>query len=69
MVRYGDISLPIGYEIVRKEIQYCDVKTKKERRKSGTTKNELLREIIKQSCANKVLFKYILADNWWKCNN
>ena len=65
MVRYDDVSLPIGYEIVKKEIRYSDVKTKKERRKSSTTKNSLLRNIIKQACANKVLFTYVLADNWY----
>jgi SRSO17 transposase len=65
MVRYGDISLPIAYEIVKKEIHYCDLKTKKERRRSAITKNELLREIIKQACVNNVLFTYVLADNWY----
>ena len=33
MVRYGDFSVPIGYEVIKKDIRYCDVKTKKERRK------------------------------------
>ena len=29
LVNYGDISLPIGYEIVHKDIKYSDVETKK----------------------------------------
>jgi len=65
LIRYDDISLPIAYEIVKKESHYCDLKTKKERRRSLITKNELLREIIKQTCVNKILFKYVLADNWY----
>ena len=28
MVRYGDSSLPVGYEIIRKEVTYCDFETK-----------------------------------------
>ncbi len=27
MVRYDDFSLPIGYEIIKKDIQYSDIKT------------------------------------------
>ncbi|MCP3680944.1 MAG: transposase, partial [Gammaproteobacteria bacterium] len=29
MVRYGDISLPVGYEIVKKDISYSEIATKK----------------------------------------
>jgi len=29
MVRYGDFSVPIGYEIIKKEIQYSDIKKRK----------------------------------------
>ncbi|MDF1758801.1 MAG: hypothetical protein P1U74_10985, partial [Legionellaceae bacterium] len=46
MVRYGDFSLPIGYEAIKKDIRYCNMKTKKERRKSSISKNELFRDII-----------------------
>jgi hypothetical protein len=39
MVRYGDFSLPLGYEIIKKDVAYCDIETKKMHRKSSTTKN------------------------------
>lgn len=65
MVRYGDISLPICFEIIKKDIRFCDVNTKNERRKSSVTKNELFRKLIRQTVKNKVMFKYVLADNWF----
>jgi hypothetical protein len=65
MVRYDDFSVPVGYEVVKKDISYSDIKTKQERRKSSTTKNELFRNLIDQAVKNNVLFDYILADNWY----
>lgn len=65
IVRYDDFSLPIGYEVIRKEITYYDVETKQERRKSSSTKNELFRNLIAAAVKNKVLFEFVLADNWF----
>ena len=56
MVRYDDLSLPIAYEIIKKDIQYCDLKTKRVRRRSNVTKNQLFRQLIQQACENNVLF-------------
>ena len=65
LVRYGDIALPIGYEIVKKDTQYSDLATRKLKRKAATGKNDLFRSLIQQAVKNKVLFDYILADNWF----
>lgn len=65
IVLYGDISLPVGYEIVRKDTSFSDVATRKLCRTSGISKNEHLRNLIKQSVNNQVLFDYVLADNWF----
>lgn len=65
MIRYDDFSVPVGYEIIKKDITFCDIKTKKERRKSATTKNELFRKLIELAVNNKVLFEFVLADNWF----
>lgn len=37
LVRYGDVALPIGYEIIKKDVAFCNVETKrkKERLKSA----------------------------------
>lgn len=65
LVRYGDISLPIGYGVVKKDIIYSDLKTKHTRRKSSTTKNAMFRDQVQQAINNNVLFAYVLADNWF----
>ena len=65
LVRYGDIALPIGYEIVKKDLLYSDLETKKQKRKSSIGKNELFRQLIQQAANNHVLFDYVLADNWF----
>lgn len=65
MIRYDDFSVPVGYEVIKKDIVFCDVKTKKERRKSATTKNELFRKLIDLAVNNKILFEFVLADNWF----
>jgi len=65
LVRYGDVSLPIGFEVVHKDFHFCDLKTKKEKRQASITKNEYFRRLAKQASLNQVKFKYILSDNWF----
>lgn len=65
MVRYDDFSVPIGYEVIKKDITYSDVQTKRLRRKSSVTKNELFQHLLKQATKNNVMFEYVLADNWY----
>lgn len=64
-VRYDDIAFPIGYDIIFKDVQYCDIKTKKEKKKSSITKNQRFKFVIEQAIRNQVKFDYILADNWF----
>jgi len=65
LVRYGDIALPLSYEVISKDLHFCDIKTKKEQRQSTSTKNQLFRAMVKQAINNKILFDYALADNWF----
>jgi len=65
LVRYGKVSLPIGYRIIHKDIVFCDIETKKEMKKASLTKNERFRNLVKQGYTNKVLFDYVLSDNWF----
>ncbi len=62
------VSIPVSYKLIEKPVQYCDLKTKKLRRASETTKNEDFREILHVSCQNQLKFKYVLADSWF-CSN
>ena len=59
------LRVPVGFECVHKPIRYCDLKTRKEKRKSLVTKNELMRNQIDQALQNQLKFKYILADSWF----
>jgi len=65
LVRYGDIALPIGYDVVKKDILFSDIKTRKLKRKARITKNDMFRSLIQQAVNNQVLFDYVLADNWF----
>jgi SRSO17 transposase len=65
LVRYEDIALPIGFEVVHKDLLYYDDKRKKELRRASVTKNENLRQLVKQARMNQIKFKYVLADNWF----
>jgi hypothetical protein len=61
-----DINLPCAFEIVSKTEKYYDDKTKKEKRRSPITKNQMvmdrLRILVQQ---NRLKFKYILWDTWF----
>ncbi len=59
------LRVPVGFETITKPIRFCDVKTKKEKRKSEVTKNELMVQMIAQAIANGLIFKYIIADSWF----
>ena len=65
LARYGDIALPIAYEPIRKDILFCDVATRKVKRRSSISKNQMFRSMIVQAMTNKVKFEYILADIWF----
>lgn len=59
------LRVPVGFETIKKTIRFCDLKKKKEKRKSPISKNELMREMIVQAIANGLIFKYIVADSWF----
>lgn len=65
LVRYGDVALPIGYELVKKDILYSDMETRRQKRKASISKNEMFRGLIQQAVNNHVLFDYVLADSWF----
>lgn len=43
-----DLRIPVGFEITRKTVRFCDLKTKKEKRVSPVTKNEMMQLMIAQ---------------------
>jgi len=65
LVRYDDISLPVSFNVVYKDVSFCDLKTKKVKRKASVTKNQIFRNLVQQAKDNQIKFDYILADNWF----
>jgi hypothetical protein len=61
----GDVSIPVAFEIVHKPIPFCDIKTRKVKRTSEVTKNELMRNILEQCLKNQLKFRYVLMDSWF----
>ncbi len=60
-----EVSLPVAFELVKKPPVYCDIKTRKEKRKSEITKNEQLRNMLQVCCQNQLKWRYALADSWF----
>ena len=42
----SDVSLPVTYELITKPVLYTDVKTRRVKRKSLVTKNDLMRDML-----------------------
>jgi len=59
------LRIPVGFQLILKTVLFCEIKTKKEKRKSSVNKNELMRTMIAQAIHNQLKFKYILADSWF----
>lgn len=59
------VSLPVAFELIRKPIRYCEVKTQREKRMSEVTKNEQLRSMVDTCCRNQLKFSWVLADIWF----
>jgi hypothetical protein len=59
------VSLPVGFELVRKTERYTDPKTGKEKRRADKTKNEIYRDLLQQTEKNQIPFKYVLNDIWF----
>lgn len=65
LVRYGDFAVPVAFEAIRKDVYFCDLKDRKEKRRSSISKNELFRKMLEKASKNQVRFDYVLADNWF----
>jgi len=57
------IQLPVGYEIIKKDDEYIDPKTKKKKRRAKISKNEHFRNHLKKCTKKKINFEYVLSDS------
>ena len=58
-------NVPVIFEIIKKDVEYIDPKTGKQKRRSNKTKNELFREMTTNCINNRIKFKYVLGDIWF----
>jgi hypothetical protein len=61
----GEVSLPVAFDLVTKEVEYFDPKQRKQRRKSALTKNDRYRMLLRVAAHNQLRFKYVLNDVWF----
>jgi hypothetical protein len=63
---YADgTSIPVAFELVKKPLLYCDLKTRQVKRMSEVTKNERMRQMIQVCLQNELKFRYVLMDSWF----
>ena len=58
-------SIPVAFELIKKPFQYCRLATKKVKRRSDKTKNELMRAMIGVCVDNALKFRFVLMDSWY----
>ncbi len=61
----AESSVPVSFYLVHKEETFIDTKTKKEKRRSSITKNEMLRWMLDEAKQNHLKYKYVLTDSWY----
>ena len=59
------ISLPVAFEILQKLQEVSDSKTGKAKFVSEESKNEIMRQMLKVCCQNRLKFSYVLTDIWF----
>ena len=59
------ISIPVAFDLIHKPIRFSDLRTKREKRRSEVTKNELMRSMIDNCMKNNIKFAWILVDSWF----
>jgi hypothetical protein len=59
------ISIPVAFELIKKPLEYCDLKTRKRKRASLVTKNELMRKMLLVCVQNKLKFRFVVFDTWF----
>lgn len=61
----GGVNVPVAFEIIHKDLQYCDIETRQLKRHSAITKNEQLRQMLRVCQQNLLRYRYVLTDNWF----
>lgn len=59
------VTIPVAFELIKKPFEYCDLKTRRLKRASLHTKNELMRNMLSVCLKNKLKFRFVLFDTWF----
>lgn len=59
------VSIPLGYETIKKDGTVQTKSEGKSKPKSEQTKNQLMRKLLQQAVDNEVIFKWVMADIWY----
>jgi hypothetical protein len=59
------VTIPVAFELIKKPFEYCDLKTRRLKRASLHTKNELMRNMLSVCIQNKLKFRFVLFDTWF----
>lgn len=65
LYRVNDVSIPTAFELILKPVRYSGLKTRREKRRSEVTGNELMRDMIDTCMKNQIKFTWILFDSWF----
>ncbi|MDR1280559.1 MAG: IS701 family transposase, partial [Opitutaceae bacterium] len=60
-----DVSIPVAFDIIKKEEVYYDEKEGQLKRGSEVSKNEHLRAMFETCIRNQLEFRYVLFDSWF----
>ena len=64
------LRVPVAFECVKKTVRFCEVKTRKEKRQSAVTKNEMMRTMLNEAVKSRHLkFRYVPADSWFSSSD
>jgi hypothetical protein len=61
----SEVSIPVAFELVKKPVRFCDLKTRQVKRAGEITKNEQMRQMIGACIANQLKFRYVPMDSWF----
>ena len=65
----GDTKIPVAFELIEKPVVFYDIATRKQKRKSNITKNQLMQQMLTVCTDNQLKYKYILADSWFSSSD
>lgn len=65
LYQVDEITIPVAFELIHKPVVFSDLKTRKVKRKSLMTKNEMMRDMLSVCLKNQLKFRYVLFDIWF----